>query len=388
MPDTLALVELTNADDVGLELGDSSLELLLGEFETRLRGLARREDELVPLEAHKFCVVLRDLEDPYQVELAAAKLVRLFEETVSLLDEEVRAEVCAAFVPPAEPRLDTKARLKLAERTLREARAAGRPYLIRSPKEQRGDDQDRKREREIRQALDEGEFVMYFQPQVHAGYRNVVGAEALMRWHNVEHGVRSPAEFLPYIRQPDLLRQLSWFAIKSSISVAARWPDPVGVAVNLPPSLLRDPELVTVIGDSLDIFALEPGRLTLEITEDAMIEDPDEAMLILDGFRRQGVRIAVDDFGTGYSSLAYFRDLPVDELKIDRSFVSRMLERSQDRDIVKAIVDLAHNFSLKVVAEGVEDEATAQALQALGCDLLQGFLFGEPQRGDDFLASL
>ena len=129
---------------------------------------------------------------------------------------------------------------------------------------------------------------------------------------------------------------------------------------------------------------LDPGRLTLEITEDAMVEDPAGTRTVLNQLREMNVRIAIDDFGTGYSSLAAFRDLPVDILKIDRSFVASMLEHPRDHDIVRAIIDLAHTFKMKVVAEGVEDEETASALQQLGADTLQGYWFGRPMPAAEF----
>ena len=384
MGSTLLLVELSNADEVYDDLGHGSMELFAAEFESRLRQLARPRDEVVQILPNKYCLVLQDVWDPEQVELAAAKLTRLFEEPVSLLDEEIQPQVHAAFVPPGNRRLDRKAQVRIAESALREAQKANVAYVVRDAVETRSRSDNAKREREVARAMDEGEFVMYFQPQVHAGYRNLLGAEALMRWHSPKKGVLPPAEFLPYTNRPEVLRTFTWFALKSAIGAACGWPGELGVAVNVPPSLLRDKDLVSVVGDALEIYCLTPGRLTLEITEDAMIEDPDAAMINMDSFRTRGVRIAIDDFGTGYSSLSYFRDLPVDELKVDRSFVMKMQQEPKDRDIVKAIIDLAHNFSLKVVAEGVENEQTADALQALGCDVLQGYFIGEPVPSEEF----
>ena len=238
--------------------------------------------------------------------------------------------------------------------------------------------------REIEQAFERGEFVMYFQPQVDARFRHVTGAEALMRWHSPQRGILGPNEFIPLAERSSLIRPLNWFAIKSAISHCARWSDPLTVAVNIPPLLLQNEELIQVVQDALAIFDLPPGRLILEITENSMIEDPQNTLATLGRLRDVGVKIAIDDFGTGYSSFAYFRDLQVDELKVDRSFVSEMRTRPRDRDIVKAVIDLAHNFSLQVVAEGVEDEETAVELTALGCDVLQGFWIGRPKPADQF----
>jgi len=196
--------------------------------------------------------------------------------------------------------------------------------------------------------------------------------------------VRPPSDFLPFVESLDLMRSLTWFALKSCVSQCAAWPENISVAVNISPRLLLDAELVPNVQDALAIFGLAAERLTLEITEEAVIEDPDQALVVLNELRATGVKVSMDDFGIGYSSLANFRDLAVDELKIDRSFVSHMLERPKDRKIVKAIIDLAHNFSMQVVAEGVEDDGTADVLQELGADLLQGFWFSKPVTEAEF----
>ena len=386
--DTLMLVELVNAHDVAAELGPASQELFVDEFETRIRQLGRRRDEIVRVQPTKFCVILRDVNDRQQIELAGAKLERLFEENIQLLDEEIRPRVHASFVPPTSRATDTKKRLQVAEAGLREARSEKRFWIIRDALAEKKIDQTHRRTREVESAFSNGEFVMYFQPKVHAAYRNVVGAEALMRWHSPERGVLLPGEFFPFIKEIELQTQFTWFALKAALATASTWPDGIGVAVNIPAAVIHDPVLFDVVGDSLKIFDLEPKRLTLEITEEAMIHNPERAIVNLDSLRALGARIAIDDFGTGYSSLAYFRNLPVDELKVDRAFVTHMLSETRDRDIVKAVIDLAHNFSMQVVAEGVEDAETAEALQRLGCDVLQGFFFGEPAPADEFAASL
>lgn len=386
--ETLALVEIDNAGDVSAELGEVCLKLFLEEFELRVGRLLRAHDEIIKVQPHKLCVLLRGVSDPQQIELAGAKLTRLFALPINLLNEEISPVVYAAFVPPGDEPVDTKTKLRIAEAGLKEARKSNIPFVVRDAVDDSNATVGLKRAREIEMAFERGEFVMYFQPKMHAGFRHVTGAEALMRWHDPNHGVRLPAEFLPYAESPAITRSLTWFAIKSALAQCASWPDGLSVAVNVPPTLLHDPDLVPTVRDALAIFGVGCERLTLEITEEAMISNPEEALLVLASLRETGVRIAIDDFGTGYSSLAYFRDLPVDELKVDRSFVKHMLQRSKDHDIVKTIVDLAHNFNMQVVAEGVEDEETADALQALGCDTLQGYWIGRPAPGDEFSRTL
>ncbi len=385
---TLVLVELDDLNNISAELGPSSMEVFLSEFEFRVQQFAREHDEIVKIPPNKLCVLLRDVSDSQQIELAAAKLVRLFEEPITVLDQEFKPTARAAFIPPGCDATTTKMQLRIAESGLREARAKKLPYVVRTKLSREYANDDISRLREIEQAFERGEFVMYFQPQAHATFRNVTGAEALMRWHSPQRGVLAPAEFIPYAERSALIRPFTWFALKSAISHCARWPSPLTVAVNVPPCLLQDEELNQVVQDALAIFDLPPARLILEITENSMIENPQKTLATLGGLRDNGVKIAIDDFGTGYSSFAYFRDLQVDELKVDRSFVSEMLTRPRDRDIVKAVIDLAHNFSLQVVAEGVEDEETAVELTALGCDILQGYLIGRPKPVDQFEAEI
>ena len=163
-----------------------------------------------------------------------------------------------------------------------------------------------------------------------------------------------------------------------------RWPDSVSVAVNISPSLLLSNDIVSVIQDALDIYGVDPARLTLEVTEKVMIDNQKRMLRQLARLKKMGAKISLDDFGTGFSSLSYFRDLPVDEIKIDQNFVMNMMTSHRDMAIVRAVIDLAHNFSMKVVAEGVEDKVIAEKLAEMGCDILQGYFFDKPLRVDLF----
>ena len=380
---TLALIQIENTDEVFTALGQASLEVFLEEFEDRVQEFARSKDEVFKVQNNKLCILLNEVRDPLQIELAGAKLTRSFEAPIQILDEEFKATVHAAFVPPDDNHADTKSRLRIAEYALTEARNSNQPFIVRDSIV-KSKTVEAKRLREIELAFERGEFVMYFQPQVHSGFRNIVGAEGLMRWHHPQKGVRPPGDFIPYASRSALMRSLTWFAIKSCVAHAAEWPAETTVAVNVSPLLLHDEHLIPNVEDALTIFDLPAERLTLEITEDAMVEKPDETLAVLTQLHELGVRISIDDFGTGYSSLAYFRELPIDELKIDRSFVTNMLERPKDHDLVKGIIDLAHNLKMKVVAEGVEDDATADTLQQLGADQLQGYWFSKPIQSDEF----
>jgi EAL domain-containing protein (putative c-di-GMP-specific phosphodiesterase class I) len=246
------------------------------------------------------------------------------------------------------------------------------------------------RERELvnrlEQALDLGELQLFYQPKVHAGYHSLIGAEALLRWHTREGESVSPGSFIPAAENHPVIRPLTWWVIKSAIARLARWPEQLSVAVNVPPNLLLDNQILSVVEDALTIHGVTPGRLTLEVTERVMVGDQDTMLEQLRQLWQLGVKISLDDFGTGFSSFAYFRELPVDEIKIDQSFVRPMLESGKDHAIVKSLIELAHNFSLRVVAEGVETLEIAKRLGELGCDVLQGYVFDRPLPVEEFEA--
>ena len=239
----------------------------------------------------------------------------------------------------------------------------------------------------LEEALERGELHLYCQPKIHASYRSLLGAEALIRWHTADKQVITPDRFIDVAERNTIIKPLTWWTIKTAVARLARWPDALSIAVNVSPRLLLEDEILAVVQDALDIHGVAARRLNLEVTESIMVDNQEVMLGQLGRLREMGVKISIDDFGTGFSSLAYFRDLPVDEIKIDKSFVMRMLESEKDMAIVRAVIDLAHNFSLKVVAEGVENQAIATALAEMRCDILQGYFFDKPLPIDQFNSS-
>ena len=234
---------------------------------------------------------------------------------------------------------------------------------------------------ELRKALEVGNIVMHLQPQTRLPSGEMVCCEALARWEHPTRGTLMPDEFIPLAEQTGLIGKLTHVALVQALTMCRSWlptaPD-VGVAVNLSPRQLLDPELTATVSDLLTTYGVPPDRLTLEITESSIMTDPDAAATALGHLRDLGVRLSIDDFGTGYSALAYLQRLPLDELKIDKSFVLAMTTDDSARAIVRAIIDLAHTLGLSVVAEGVEDEQTRQVLVGFGCDVMQGYLLSRP----------
>jgi EAL domain-containing protein (putative c-di-GMP-specific phosphodiesterase class I) len=215
----------------------------------------------------------------------------------------------------------------------------------------------------------------------------ICGAEALVRWIHPERGFIPPDQFVAIAEKVGLIEPLTLWVLNRALEQCAFWNTkklPLGIAVNLSALSLQDERMISSVKNALKDWKVSPTSLSLELTESAVMEDPQQALEVLSDLDGMGVKLSVDDFGTGYSSLSYLKRLPVDEIKIDRSFVMEMLSDKNDEAIVKSTIDLAHNMSLKVIAEGIEDQATYDRLKNMGCDMGQGFFMGRPVASDDF----
>jgi predicted signal transduction protein with EAL and GGDEF domain len=237
-------------------------------------------------------------------------------------------------------------------------------------------------ERDLRQAIERGEFYNLYQPLVSAD-GETIGFEALVRWHHPATGTIPPGDFIPIADESGLIVPLGRQVLLEACGEAVQWPangadQPLSVSVNLSPRQVAHPSLVETVAEALDQSGLEPHRLNLEITETVLLEDSDSALEALRDLKALGVGLVLDDFGTGYSSLGYVKRFPIDVLKIDRSFVDGLGHDAEDDAIVSAVLSMGRALGLDVVAEGVETREQARHLQSLGCTLAQGFLFARP----------
>lgn len=240
----------------------------------------------------------------------------------------------------------------------------------------------------LREALLRQHLQVHFQPQIDLRTGLVTGAEALARWHDPETGMVPPILFIPVAEESGLIRPLTTWVVGECMRTCAGWHKlglALDVSINLSALNLLDPELLGVLNNALLETGLNPRCVNLEITESCFMTSPERAMEVIQRIHEHGFKLSIDDFGTGYSSLSYLKNLPIDELKIDQSFVRHLLESPGDQAIVSSTIDLAHNFKLSVVAEGVEDEATVNWLQGRGCDVGQGYCFARPMPAADFL---
>ncbi|MCP2182458.1 putative bifunctional diguanylate cyclase/phosphodiesterase [Prauserella alba] len=238
---------------------------------------------------------------------------------------------------------------------------------------------------QFRQALEDGQVSVHYQPKVSLPDKNVVGVEALVRWVHPEFGRVNPDEFVPAVEATGLVGVLTSFVLDQALDRVRRWLDEgieISVAVNLSVRSLADEDFAHQVADALARHGVPARLLTFEITESAVMADPQRALPILGELHDLGIELAVDDFGTGYSSLAYLRRLPVDQVKIDKSFVFGMSSDLGDLAVVRSIVELGHSLGLSVVAEGVEDDSSRDQLEAMGCDVAQGYLISRPLAED------
>ncbi|WP_433052655.1 putative bifunctional diguanylate cyclase/phosphodiesterase [Dactylosporangium sp. CS-033363] len=240
---------------------------------------------------------------------------------------------------------------------------------------------------DLREAIQRRDIVVVFQPKLSTATGQVVGAEALARWHHPVHGFVPPDEFIPLAEHSGLIRPLTLHVLEVSLRRCASWRrmgHDMHVAVNLSPNSLQETDIPDIVARLLGQADVPASALTLEITESSIMADPTGAMAILDRLHALGVKLAIDDFGTGYSSLGRLRELPIHEMKIDRSFVQRIAVDHRDRAVVRSAVQLGHALDLMVVAEGVEDEETLLHLRREGCNLVQGFFISKPLPADEF----
>jgi EAL domain-containing protein (putative c-di-GMP-specific phosphodiesterase class I) len=241
---------------------------------------------------------------------------------------------------------------------------------------------------ELRRAVDLEEFRLFHQPTVSLTTGAIVGTEALIRWQHPVHGLMSPSEFIDLAEVSGMIHPLTRWALRTALYQASEWatdgqPPTVGVSINLSVRNLYDSELTAWMHQLLVESNFPASLVTLEITESEVMDDPFLAVEVLGELRALGVHTSIDDFGTGHSALAYLKHLPIDEIKIDQSFVAGLRSSPADETIVRAIIDLGHNLGLTVVAEGVEDDDTLERLRTLGCDLAQGYHLSPPISSHD-----
>jgi len=372
-------------DSLGRPAGDALLKLV-AEWLTRNVGDANL---LARVDADHFAVVLPEVKrDGNVARLLEKSMAAFLEHPFRLNDAVFRIAFKSGVALCPDDGADADTLFKNAEAALKKAKARGDRYLFYTQTMTETVAGTLTLENQLRQALDKGEFVLHYQPKVNLASGKLTGAEALIRWNDPRTGLVPPGEFIPILEETGLIYEVGRWALRRAIEDSLRWRaaglPAVRVAVNVSPLQLRNRGFIEEIKQVISVDPHAPAGLELEITESLIMEDVKHNIASLQAIRALGVTIAIDDFGTGFSSLSYLSKLPVDTLKIDRSFVTDMTAAPEGLALVSTIIDLAHSLKLKVVAEGVETEEQSRLLRLLDCDEMQGFLFSKPVPGEIF----
>jgi diguanylate cyclase (GGDEF)-like protein len=385
----LVVIDIDKFSQINGASGYAFGDHVLRHLAKQVAEVARTQDYAARIGDNRFALILPRVLNHGHAELAVQKLFRLLEVPVQSGDIRLQLSVSAgaAICPSHATHPDFL--MRKAELALSTARRDGRRYLFAPDNPQEHTISDLwDLEVEMAGAIERGEMRIYFQPQVRISDLHVVGAEALMRWNSRSRGLISPDLFIPLAERTGQIKQLTLWAMNTVLRRAAEWKHPWGslsVAVNLPTELASQRDLPELVENAMHLWGKEDVQLMLEITERSLM-DREQAMDKLTRIRQMGVKISIDDFGTGYSCLAYFKNIPADELKIDKSFVAGLLTDTANADITSLIIELAHRFGLDVVAEGVENAATLHKLKSGGCDIAQGYLFGQAMPSAEFEA--
>jgi diguanylate cyclase (GGDEF)-like protein len=375
------LIDLDHFKEINDTLGHHAGDRLLQEVSQRLRTSLDEHDTVARLGGDEFGVLLGDLPDRGAASAVAERLLVQLRNPFQIdgLTLEVDGSIGIACAPDHGTAVEQL--IQRADIAMYAAKESGRGHMPFEPQLDRYSPRRLSLAGALRSAIADGEIVLYFQPKAELATGRIVGVEALARWEHPQLGLIGPSEFVPIAEQTGLVTPLTSHVLEQALTQVASWQEAgeeLSVAVNLSARSFLDAQFAVEIPRLLELTGVPARRLELEITESMLMLDPARAKATLERLAAIGLRLSVDDFGTGYSSLANLKRLPVDGIKIDKSFVIDMPHDPSDAAIVRSTIELAHNLGLKVVAEGVESHEAWQRLAALGCDLAQGFHISRP----------
>jgi diguanylate cyclase (GGDEF)-like protein len=386
-PAAVLLLDLDRFQEVNDALGHDTGDALLRAAAARIRDLVGERGTVARFGGDEFAVLLPGVKSREAALAVGDELLGVLEQSIAIgeLRLSARASMGVALAP--EHGTDAKLLIQRADIAMYVAKSTRSGIRVYQSEDDRNSPRRVAMVADLREAIQRHDLVVTFQPKVDPSTDKVVGAEALCRWHHPAHGTVPPDEFIPLAEHAGLIRPLTLHVLEVSLRRCAAWRragHDLGVAVNLAPSTLLDPDLPDLVSRLLGQSGVPAGALTLEITEGSILADPDGSILTLDRLHTLGVKASIDDFGTGYSSLGRLRALPIHEVKIDKSFVQRIALDHRDRAVVRSAIELGHALDLAVVAEGVEDADTYAYLAREGCDLVQGYFVSRPLLADDF----
>ncbi len=370
----LLMVELFDVSKFQARLGFAACARLLQALEEGITQALHPRGSVTRLGDGRFCVILQAIRNSGHAMLAAHKLMRVADGVMNdaSLALKYKLNVGIALYPAQAN--DAESLLQSAQLAAAAARNREVPALVFDEACAAQIIKPWELAEAFARALDTGEISMFYQPKLSVSTEQTAGVEVLMRWLSNGKPVATPDVFIPLAEESGLIHAATWYAFSNALRLAGECGG-LPVAVNITPGMLHHREFINMVRSAIATWGVREASLTLEVTEGGLIANFDEAKQRLKKLRDAGVRISIDDFGTGYSSLSYFKKIPADELKIDKSFIMNMMNDVDDQHLVRTILDLAGQFKLDTVAEGVEDRATFVALAEMGCQYVQGYLF-------------
>ena len=360
--------------------------VILAAFDS-LKSLVRKSSDTFYLGGSTFGVVVRELKFPHLVEIGVERALSAVRGPLLVDGENIMLHASAGAAVFPQDGLSADPLFICAESALYSDPSTGEPTSRFDSQRIRSDEWQL--EKDLRSAVERGQFFLNYQPQISLHDGSTVGFEGLLRWHHPAHGLISPDKFIPLAESSGALEEITEWVLQTALREINQVQGPgekISISLNISSPTLLDPGFPFLVDSAASLWGSLHEQIVIEITESVLVQNFEESIKLLSALRSKGIRVSIDDFGTGYSSLSYFKRLPADELKIDRSFVRNLVNDKQDRKLVESITGLAHAFNLKVVAEGIEDQATLDTLQELGCDIAQGFFISKPLHAKELSA--
>jgi diguanylate cyclase (GGDEF)-like protein len=362
-------------DTLGHPVGDALLRLVTD----RLRSIVRQADTVARLGGDEFAIVQSSFNHPADATALAGRLLRELSAPYEVAGHRVVIGTSIGIAIAPDDGSDPDLLLKSADIALYQAKGDGRQrFRFFEPEMQVLMHARREMELDLRIAVAENQFMLYFQPLVNLAQERISGFEALLRWQHPRRGIVSPSEFIPLAEEIGLIVQIGEWVLNEACRQALQWPETVKVAVNVSPLQFRNHDLARMVTHALHDTGIDPGRLEIEITESVMIQDFDAALNMLHQLKKLGVSISMDDFGTGYSSLSYLRSFPFNKIKIDQSFIRGLGDRSDCMAIIRAVTGMCDSLGITTTAEGVETSRQLNLLNSEKCTEIQGYLVSQP----------
>lgn len=380
-PLALLITDLDRFKEINDTLGHHYGDLVLQQVGARLRGGLRESDTIARLGGDEFAILLPMIESTQDAVNTARKLIGIMEKPLILDDQSFHVGISVGIAIYPDHGKDSSTMMRHADVAMYVAKRSTSDFAVYNPSEDQHSISRLAMVSELRHAIEYKQLVLFYQPKIDLKEGRIIGVEALVRWNHPQLGLMAPDDFIPLAEHTGLIRPLTFYVLNETLRQIHAWHKEgvnIKMAINLSARHLQDEQLADKVVASMRQWGIAPDLLEFEITESAIMANPLRAMDTLTRLNTMGVGLSIDDFGTGYSSLMYLKQLPVNEIKIDKSFVMNMLANNEDFVIVRSTIDLAHNMGRKVVAEGVESEAIMTMLAKLGCDYAQGYHISRP----------